>query len=152
MVCERPNIHCVNSLVCSLLLVLCVRSRVEVARGELPLCGAYSVEEEDDGEGPTGSVLRRLVFLRNQHVIQTEVRIGAEAVRGRGRDEGGTRAGFMTQGCCVMVGWPCVWQVRLIPPKKSSGGGGGGKKKKGSGKKTPKAAKSSAGAQPSYGT
>lgn len=61
-----------------------MRSRVEVARGELPLCGAYSVEEEDDTEGPTGSVLRRLVFLRNQHVIQTEVGMGAEEGRGRG--------------------------------------------------------------------
>lgn len=42
-------------------------------RGDLPLCGPYSVEEEEDKDGPSGALLRRLIFLRNQHVIQTEV-------------------------------------------------------------------------------
>jgi hypothetical protein len=47
-----------------------------VASGSLPECGEYCVEEEDDEEdGGPGAVLRRLVFLRNQHVIQSEIRL-----------------------------------------------------------------------------
>ncbi|KAM3576310.1 hypothetical protein VYU27_001841 [Nannochloropsis oceanica] len=48
-----------------------------VASGDLPDCGRYCVEEEDDDEDrkDRGAVLRRLVFYRNQHVIQSEVRL-----------------------------------------------------------------------------
>jgi hypothetical protein len=49
------------------------RSRTVVESGELPLCGQYSVEEEADDEDRPDAVIRRLVFLRNQHVIQSEV-------------------------------------------------------------------------------
>lgn len=51
------------------------QSRQIVSSGELPECGKYYVEEdEDEKDGGKGAVLRRLVFGRNQHVIQSEVR------------------------------------------------------------------------------
>jgi len=49
-----------------------------VASGDLPGCGRYCVEEEEDDDEDgrdRGAVLRRLVFYRNQHVIQSEVRL-----------------------------------------------------------------------------
>ena len=49
-----------------------------VASGDLPECGRYCVEEEEDDDEDRkdrGAVLRRLVFYRNQHVIQSEVRL-----------------------------------------------------------------------------
>ena len=51
-----------------------------VARGELGANGAYIVEEHDDGA--EGAVRRRLIFLDNQSVVQTEVRLAPEGSLG----------------------------------------------------------------------
>ena len=69
-------------------------SRNVVASGSLPECGEYCVEEEDDEEdGGPGAVLRRLVFLRNQHVIQSEIRLAPpkqpKQGKGKGKGKGG---------------------------------------------------------------
>lgn len=65
-------------------------SRNVVASGSLPECGEYCVEEEDDEEdGGPGAVLRRLVFLRNQHVIQSEIRLAPpKQQRKQGKSKG----------------------------------------------------------------
>lgn len=66
-------------------------SRNVVASGSLPECGEYCVEEEDDEEdGGAGAVLRRLVFLRNQHVIQSEIRLAPpkQPKQGKGKGKG----------------------------------------------------------------
>ena len=53
-----------------------MNSRNIVSTGDLPDCGKYYVEEDEDEEdGGKGAVLRRLVFDQNQHVIQSEVRL-----------------------------------------------------------------------------
>jgi len=49
-------------------------SRNILEEGELPYSGRYSVEEVDDDDLPEAK-LRRLVFLSNQNVIQSEVSI-----------------------------------------------------------------------------
>ena len=61
-----------------------------VASGSLSECGEYCVEEEDDEEdGGPGAVLRRLVFLRNQHVIQSEIRLAPpKQQRKQGKSKG----------------------------------------------------------------
>lgn len=54
-----------------------------VAEGHLESSGSYVVEEEEEedeeDEGRPAGVYRRLIFLRNEGVVQTEVRDG-EAV------------------------------------------------------------------------
>ena len=61
-----------------------------VARGELGANGAYIVEEHDDGA--EGAVRRRLIFLDNQSVVQTEVRLAPEgSLGGPSPTEGGPK-------------------------------------------------------------
>lgn len=62
----------------------------------MPECGKYCIEEEDDEEdGGKGAVLRRLVFLCNQHVIQSEVRLvpPKRSSAGAGGGGGGKKKG-----------------------------------------------------------
>lgn len=47
-------------------------SRTEVAKGESKVSGAYIVE---DAEGEHKHVYRRLVFLANQNVVQSEAKM-----------------------------------------------------------------------------
>ncbi|EWM30273.1 methyltransferase-like protein 13 isoform 1 [Nannochloropsis gaditana] len=57
-----------------------------VASGELPGCGRYCVEEEEDKDEDgkdRGAVVRRLIFYRNQHVIQSEVRLVPSPQKGK---------------------------------------------------------------------